>query len=147
MKRITKISLVLVSTLTVAGLFSACNHRGDPEQRAQRMMDRAAQKLELDDTQQAQLQNVSVELMNARKAMKQEFGKDREQMWAMLEEPTMDQDRILTVIRSHTDALNEQAPIVIAAVAEFYDGLTAEQQAQIREFVQERRDRHGDRHH
>jgi len=147
MKRITKISLVLVSTLMVAGLFSACNHRGDPEQRAQWMMERAAKKLELDDTQQAQLQNVSVELMNARKAMKQEFGKDREQMWAMLEEPTMNQDQILTVIRSHTDALNERAPIVVAAVAEFYDGLTAEQQAQIREFVRERRERHGDRHH
>lgn len=146
MKRITKVSLVVVGTLVVAGLFSACNHRGDPEERAQWMMEKVAKKLELDDAQQAQLKNVSDEMMNARKAMKQEFGDDREQMQALLEQPTMDQDQILSLIRSHTEAVNERAPMIVAAVGEFYDGLTMEQKTEIREFVQEHRERHG-RHH
>lgn len=147
MKRKTKISLIVVGALVVVGIISACGFRGDPEQRAQWMLDKVTEKLVLDDTQQVQLKNVSDEMMNSREAMKQQFGDDREQLLALLEQPTLDQEKILALIGSRTGALNERAPMIVAAVGEFYDGLTAEQQTQVREFAQEHRGHHGYRGH
>jgi protein CpxP len=144
MKRISKFSILVVGALVVIGSFSACSFRGDPEQRAQWMQEKVAKKLELDDAQQVQLKNVSEQILAAREGTKEQFGDDREQLLALLEQPTLDQDKILSLVRSRTEALNERAPDVIAAIGEFYDGLTAEQQAQIREFAQQH---HGSRHH
>ena len=137
MKRISKFSIFAIGALVVIGSFSACSFRGDPEHRTQWILEKVTKKLELDDAQQVQLKNVSEEILAAREATKQQFGGDREALLALLEQPTLDQDKILSLVRSRTEALNERAPDVIAAVGEFYDGLTAEQQAQIHEFAQE----------
>lgn len=143
MKRKTKLSLFIVGTLVLVGSFSACGFRGDAEQRSQWIQEKVTKKLELNNVQQAQLENVSAEMMAARNDMKQRFGDDREQLLALLEQATLDQSMILTLIESRTQALNERAPVIVAAVGEFYDGLTAEQQAEVREFIQEHRGRHG----
>jgi protein CpxP len=144
MKRISKFSILAVGALVVIGSFSACSHRGDPNHRAQWMLEKVTKKLELDDAQQVHLKNVSEEVLAARVAMKQQFGEDREQLLALLEQPTLDRDMILSLVRSRTEDLNERAPDIVAAVGEFYDGLTVAQQAQIREFVQEHQE---SRHH
>ena len=144
MKRVTKISLVIVSTLLLVGAFSACRHHHDPEDRAQWMQDKVTKKLELNDTQQLKLKQLSDEMMAARMAMKQQFGDSREQLLVLIEQPTLDQQQIFNLIQSHTQAFNETAPGIVAALGDFYDDLNAEQQAQIREFMQEHRgsDRH-----
>lgn len=140
MKRITKISLVVVGTLVLVGAFSACRHHHDPEERAQWMQNKVTKKLELNDTQQLQLKQVSDEMMDARQSMKQQFGDSREQLLGLFEQPTLDQAQILNLLQSHTQAFNERAPGIVAAVGEFYDGLNPDQQAEIREFMHEHRD-------
>lgn len=137
MKRISKYSILVVGALIVVGAFSACSFHGGPEHRAQWVMEKVTKKLKLNDAQQVQLNNVSEEIKAAREATEQQFGDDREQLLALLEQPTLDQDKILSLVRSRTEAFNERAPDIVAAVGEFYDGLTGEQQAKVREFAKE----------
>ena len=101
-------------------------------------------QLDLDDNQQQKLQAFSTEMMTVRQDMKQQFGDDREQLLALLQQTTLDQQQLLTMIQSHTRAINERAPVIVASVAEFYDSLDSEQQAQLRQFAEQHR---GRRHH
>jgi protein CpxP len=137
MKRITKYSIIVLGTLVVVGSIIACSSHRDPEHRAQWVLEKVGKKLELDETQQVQLKNVSEEILAARVAMKQQVGEDQLQLLALLEQPTLDQDTVLTLIRSRTEDFNERAPDIVAAAGEFYDGLTVQQQSEVREFIQE----------
>jgi protein CpxP len=59
---------------------------------------------------------------------------------------TMDQELVLKHVNAKADAVRDQAPAVVAAVADFYDSLNAEQQAQIRSKVEKKIERMRDRH-
>ena len=76
MKRISKYSILVVGALIVVGAFSACSFHGGPEHRAQWVMEKVTKKLELNDAQQVQLNNVSEEIKAAREATEQQFGDD-----------------------------------------------------------------------
>lgn len=141
MKTLTKIAITTVGAVLLVGSFSACSYHHDPEHRAQWVEKKVTRKLELTDSQQEKLKGISTEMMNARNDMKQQFGDDREQLLALLEQPSLDQDKVLGMIQSHTQAMNDRAPIIVASVGEFYDSLSIEQQAEVRQFVQEHRGR------
>jgi Spy/CpxP family protein refolding chaperone len=139
MKRRSKLALVLAGTLVVVGFLSACRHHHDAEYRSQWMIDKVTRKLELDAEQQAKLQQVNDEMNTVRQTLRQQFGDDRQQLLALLDQPTLDQNRILELIQSHTRAINESAPVIVAAIGNFYDGLTPAQQAEVRDFVEQHR--------
>lgn len=141
MKTLTKAAITAVGAVLLVGSFSACSYHHDPEHRAQWVEKKVTRKLELTDSQQEKLKGISTEMMNARNDMKQQFGDDREQLLALLEQPSLDQDKALGMIQSHTQAMNDRAPIIVASVGEFYDSLSIEQQAEVRQFVQEHRGR------
>jgi Spy/CpxP family protein refolding chaperone len=143
MKTISKIAIVTAGALVVVGSLAACSYHHDPEHRSQWMQEKVTKKLELNDTQQQQLKSVSDEMLNARESMEQQLGNDREQVLALLDQPTLDQDKVLDMIQSHTQAINEGAPGIVAALGDFYDKLSAEQQAEVREFVEEHRGHRG----
>ena len=140
MKRITKFTLLGIGALIVVGSFAACSHYRGPEQRAQWMVEKVTNELELNEVQQTKLKRLSDEMMDARKRFKQQFEGSHEQLLALFEQPTLDQNKMLTLVQSHTQAINDGAPGIIASMSEFYDDLTTEQQAEIREFMQEHRD-------
>ena len=141
MKTLTKTAIATVGALLVVGSISACSHHHDPEHRAQWMQKKVTKKLDLNDSQQEKLQTVSTQMMTARNDMKHQFGNDREQLLALLEQPTLDQDKVLTIIQSHTQTMNDRAPVIVASVGDFYDSLSVEQQAEVRQFVQQHRGR------
>jgi protein CpxP len=142
MKRITKFVIIGTGALLLVGSISACHRHREPEQRAEWMMEKVSKELKLDQAQQAKFKVLSDEMLATRKAMKQEFGDDREQVLSLLEQPKLDQAKILGMVREHTQAINNSAPKVVAALGDFYDSLTLEQQAEVREFVKERHGHH-----
>ena len=56
----------------------------------------------------------------------------------MISEPTLDQSKVLEMIRQKTDMINQKAPNVVASIAEFLDSLNAEQKQQLREHMKTR---------
>jgi len=137
MKRLSKIVIITSGAVLLAGSIAACSHHRSPEQRAEWMMEKVSKELKLDDAQQAKLKTLSEDMLAIRKQMHNEFGSDRDQVLGLLDQPKLDQAKILGMVKEHTQTINEQAPKIVAAMGAFYDSLSPEQQAEMREFVKE----------
>ena len=145
MNIVVKRTLLVVSGLALIGTLAACNqrdHRPDPEMISQRIIERVTEKLDLNEEQVAKLNDVKETLMTARKEMREQRADKQSELMALLEQPTLDQQKALALVNEHGDAIKAHAPKVIAAVAAFYDSLTPEQQQTLRTTIQERMERH-----
>lgn len=143
MKRITKFAIIGTGALLLVGSFTACHRHREPEQRAEWMMEKVSKELKLDQAQQEKLKTLSDEMLAVRKAMKKEFGNGREQLLALIDQPKLDQAKVLGMIQSHTQTINQRAPKIVAAMGDFYDSLSPEQQTEVRQFVKEHHEHHG----
>lgn len=144
MTRITKFSIIGIIGLALIGGAVACSHHyKDPEQRAQWMQGKISDELNLNETQQAKLQNLFTVMMQVRQEMKAEFADDHQNIDKLLQHPTLDRGQMLSMVNKHTASMNENAPRVIDAMADFYDSLDEQQRAQLREHMQEMREHHG----
>lgn len=140
MKRITKISIIAAGALVVISSIIAFNHFSSTEKWAQWMVERTTDKLELTELQQGKLMALKDEIMASRTDMKQQFVQSRGQFISLFDASTLDQQQALSLVSTHTQFVDKRAPLIVAAFADFYDSLDLEQQAEVREFIQEHND-------
>lgn len=133
--------IALISTLAVAG--PGHRDRG-PDAFAQRMIERVTDKLELTETQVAKLNGVKDAIKAARENMRDKRKDKKDEMLSLLEQPTLDQNKAMELLTERGDAMKEEAPKVIAALAGFYDSLSPQQQQTLRETIQDRMERRKD---
>ena len=137
-----KTRILLIAGLTVGAIAlggSALAARGGPD--TARMVDRISSRLSLDDNQAAALQVFADTLQAARSNTQ---GGPRALILQHLGDDTLDQGAALEALEARADAMRAAAPEIVAAAAAFYDGLDAEQRAQVRTFL-ERRGKRGKR--
>ena len=136
----------------LVGALSACGHRphgGDMSQVSaedaakwrERVMDRATKELQLDDAQKQRLGVLFDKMREQRNALVGSTTNPRAEMGALIAGATFDKARAQTLIEQKTGVLREKSPEVIAATAEFFDGLKPEQQQKVREFLNKRHGR------
>lgn len=142
MKRVTKISLIAATVIVTVGAFSTINHFRDPESRAQWVVDEVTEELDLTEVQQTKLQEVRTEILATHKAAKQMLKESKDQFKALFNSTTLDQNQAVALIGSHTQFIDRQAPIVVAAFGGFYNSLSVQQQGEIREFMEKHDRRH-----
>lgn len=142
MKRITKISIIAAGALVVVSSIIAFNHFGSTEKWAQWMVERTTDKLELTELQQEKLMALKDEIMASRTDMKQQFVQSRGQFISLFDASTLDQQQALSLVSTHTQFVDKRAPLIVATFADFYDSLDLEQQAEVREFIQEHHEAH-----
>ncbi len=137
MKHLRKIIIgaITVTTITVAA--SAFAARGDGDHK-ERMIERISSKLELTDTQSTALQTFAEELTQTRELMRGNGTDLRTEMNSLIGADTFDQGKALTMINDRAAAIQANAPELVAAAAVFFDGLSAEQKAQVQEFAEKR---------
>jgi periplasmic protein CpxP/Spy len=145
----------VVSATVLLGGVAAFAHRHDGHfgrhmstadlaQAKTRMVDRVADKMELDTTQKARLGTLADQLLAQRSALM--AGTDpRQAMQALVAGPAFDRAGAQALLDSKSEALRGGAPAVITAFGDFYDSLQPAQQAQLREFMA--RGQRGQRHH
>ena len=153
MKTWIKRSLIGVVAATVLlGGFAAYAHRqsgwhamstGDMAQAKTRMVDMAANRLDLDAAQKAKLGLLADQLLAQRTAL-MAGGDPRAQVRALVAGPAFDRTAAQALLDGKTQAVLAGGPAVIAAFGDFYDSLQPAQQAQLRELMQ-RGGRHGER--
>lgn len=137
MKRLTKIAIVSSVLVFGAGTLVACgHHHKNPEERAEWMEEKIADKLDLNDMQKEKLAAVKSEMMKLRKEFKGDQDSNREQALAIVSQSTLDQDALLNMISTRTQAVSNNAPQIVAALGDFYDNLSPEQQVQVREHIE-----------
>ena len=134
----------LAATLLVGGL-AACGHRNheygasmSAEQTAEKrdkMVDKVASKLDLNDDQKKRLTTLADKMLDQRTALVGSTKDPRAEMKALVAGDKFDAVRAQSLLSEKTTALQAKSPEVIAALAEFYNSLNATQQQKVRDFM------------
>ncbi len=137
---------ILGASVLLGGL-AACSHRHhlghgwqamseqDAAQMKARLVDKAGSKLNLDDAQKAKLGVVADKLREQRQALMGTTSDPRADIRALVAGPTFDRDKATALVASKTAAIQGKSPELITAMADFYDSLKPQQQAQLRELM------------
>ena len=138
----------LLGASFVLGGLTACGHHrfGDgasmsAEDQAQmrtKIMDRVASKLDLNAEQKQRLGVLADKLQEQRAALVGKTSNPRTEMQALIAGDKFNRARAQTLVSEKTAALNSKSPEVVAALADFYDGLTPAQQTKVRDAMQGR---------
>ena len=153
MKTWLKRTLIGIAGASVLfGGIAACSHRPhfgwqpmseeDAAHLKTRMIDRIGARLELDDAQKARLGLVADRLREQRNAFVGS-GDARAELLAVVAGPSFDRERARSFVDGRTAAIQAHAPELLAALADFYDGLSPEQQEKVRDSMRRGRARRG----
>lgn len=149
MKKSTKIITAALLTVGVAtGAAAFGKHKfSNHEERAEHMVERISNNLDLDSTQMQALDVLKDQMLSTADTMNTEFSPIRENIIALVSAETFDQAKALDLINTRAAAITAAAPEVVTAMGSFLDGLDAEQKAKVLEIMEHRgksgkRDRH-----
>ena len=135
------VSLLMTGTLSTILLFGAlvlsgCHHR-TPEEKADRFIERIADRLELDAEQKRHLTGLRTELMDRREKMKSGREAFRTELIAQVKSDTFDSSRLDAMIDDKLAAAEEIAAIVTRRLADFHATLRPEQKAELVEMIED----------
>lgn len=130
----------------VLGGLSACGDRherfqigGEYESKfAEKMVDRVTEELALNDMQRQKLVLLGDRIRNQRKVLVSTTTDPRAEMQALVSGAEFDRSRAQAIVDEKSNAIRGTSPEVIAAAADFFDGLNAEQQQKLRDHLQKR---------
>ena len=145
-RNIRRIVLGVLGVTLIAGGLSACGHRGDHQwganvtaeqyaEKRDKMVDRAASKLDLNAEQKKLLAAVGAKMFEQRKAMIGQTTDPRAEIKSLIAGPKLDTAKAQTLIMDKTTVLQTRSPETLAALAAFYDSLNATQQQKVRDLM------------
>jgi len=143
------IAAVLIIGGSSGAVYAYSKHGGwhmTPEEKIEFVTERVSKKLELDETQRQNFNQLAETV--AQMMLEAKSGKEQHmvEIRALLQEPSFNQARALEMIQQKTSVINEKAPIVVSSLAVFLDSLNADQKQQLESFV-EHHHKHHQRHH
>ena len=109
-----------------------------------KIIERAGSYLDLDAAQKQRLGVLADQLREQRQALMAGTPDPRAEFQALVAGPAFDRARAQALVESKTAALRGKSPDVIAAAADFYDGLQPVQQQKLRDFMNQRRSGRGE---
>ncbi|KHD10195.1 hypothetical protein PN36_22140 [Candidatus Thiomargarita nelsonii] len=136
MKKSTKIiigTVLTVATLAGIAVSATPDHCGfGPEHRLEFVMKRLTNKLDLNAEQSEKLSLIKQQLMKRHQEMRQNH---RDKILALLDEPVLDQQKAFAHLQNKMQQVKQNAPVLIAALAEFSDSLNNEQRAKLKNML------------
>jgi len=123
---------ILLIGMLISGvaLFSGCR-RHSHGHKAEFMVDYISEALDLNESQQAQLDQIKDELMAKAKGMHADKESLHEELVTQLRSKEIDQVRVMAVIAEHREKMDEIIDLVVVRLAEFHKTLTAEQKEKL----------------
>ena len=131
------------------GGLAACSHRYEGWHRSQlsqedaakwreRLLQRAGKELQLDAGQKLKLGAAFDQLREHRNAVVAGLADPRAELRALIEGQSLDRARAQAWVDEKTQVLRGDSPRTIGALADFYDSLRPEQQANLRSWLDRR---------
>ena len=147
--KISKRTIIVITagTLLIGGV-TACKHKmhsATAEERGEWVVEKVSKKLELNETQKIKLVNLKDELLAVRKTMRSDRDEKRAEVLAMMKQPTLDREKVNSMVQQKINVASTQAPVVIDAMADFYDSLDDAQRAELVEHIEDKME-HFDHH-
>lgn len=134
----------LLGATLVAGV-TAVAHQGkrfwhdhDPQQRAEWMIERVSDKLDLDAEQTGKLTVLVEEMQTLKRALQANREVLRDDLLALVSAEQLDQQALIDIVTEKTGLINSSAPRIIAALADFSNHLDPGQKARLQQFMQHR---------
>jgi Spy/CpxP family protein refolding chaperone len=123
---------ILLIGMLISGvaLFSGCR-RHSHGHKAEFMVDYISEALDLNESQQAQLDQIKDELMTKAKGMHVDKEALHEELVTQLRSEEIDQVRVKVIIAEHREKMDEIIDLMLAHLAEFHKTLTAEQKEKL----------------
>ena len=122
--------LLIGMLISGVGLFSGCR-RHSHGHKAEFMVDYISEALDLNESQQAQLDQIKDELMAKAKGMHADKESLHEELVTQLRSEEIDQVRVKAVIAEHREKMDEIIDLMVVHLAEFHKTLTAEQKEKL----------------
>ena len=122
--------LLIGMLISGVGLFSGCR-RHSHGHKAEFMVDYISEALDLNESQQAQLDQIKDELMAKAKGMHADKESLHEELVTQLRSEEIDQARVKAVIAEHREKMDEIIDLMVVHLAEFHKTLTAEQKEKL----------------
>lgn len=146
-RNIRRILFGVLGFTLIAGGLSACGHHRDHAwganvtqeqfvQQRDKMVDRAASKLDLNAEQKKLLAAVGDKMFEQRKAVMGQTTDPRAELKSLIAGPKFDTARAQALITDKTTAMQAKSPETLAALAAFYDSLNATQQQKVRDLME-----------
>ena len=134
-----RIIYIIAGVTAVTGMlaFGAHRYHHDSEHHAQWMMERVSNKLDLTTDQQARLKGVRDILVASAKSVNVERTKVHQEVLEIIKDAKLDRQKALAMVTQRTDKVRERAPSVVSAIGDFYDSLTPEQRAEVRDQIKD----------
>ena len=123
---------ILLIGMLISGVavFSGCR-RHSHGHKAEFMVDYISETLDLNESQQAQLDQIKDELMAKAQQMHADKESLHEELVAQLRSEEIDQVRVKAVIAEHRAQMDEIVDLVVVRLAEFHKTLTPEQKEKL----------------
>ncbi len=118
----------------------------DPLERADFFAERISNKLELNSSQNAQLEVLKTTLLAKANLIKDQRRTTKSDIKALFGDQ-FEQQKALELLQAKTDFVASNAPEVISAFSGLYDSLDPQQRAEVKAMIEHRRGRHGHRNH
>ena len=119
--------VVLISSL---GFFSGCR-RHSHAHKAEFMVDYITETLDLDESQQTQLNEIKDEVMLKAKQMHTDKESMREELIVQLRSEQIDQVRVKALIAEHRAKMDEIIDLLVERLSEFHRTLSSEQKEKL----------------
>lgn len=147
----------LLGAGVLLGGLAACSHRhhgaggwqmgeADIAKLRDRLIDKAARELSLDEAQKARLGAVA-DAVKAQRAALMPSGPGasdpRAELQSLIAGAQFDRAKAQSMIEAKTGAVRDKSPAVVSTMADFYDSLNPEQQQKLRQFMTRGRGHHG----
>ena len=147
MKTPGKIAITALVLVISAFTITACGYRHhDPAQRAEWMVQRMTDHLDLTEDQQARLRAIKTEI----EASMKKYHDTRQQLFdrlaANIESPELDKQLLMEFVETRKQAYDDIAPRVIDKVIDFHASLNAEQKKKVADKMEHFRE-HFQKHH
>lgn len=148
MKKSTKVIVATAVGLSILGGATAIAHSkhgagfGYGGHRGH-MIEHIGERLALTTDQEGKLDSVFKEMRDMRREMMRNRRESMEQISELLNAPVLDQQAALELFTAKVNTVEQRAPGIIAAIADFADSLTPQQKEEVREMMQQRIERHG----
>ncbi len=143
MKKSSKIIIASVVILMISGsvlAFGAKHHfeNMSMQEKADMFNYHISRKLDLNSEQEIKLESLTSRFAEIMQQVRQQREDRVSVIQQMLGEGPMDQSAVLQKITEKTDMVNQNAPEMVALIAQFVDSLDAEQKVELKEMIEKR---------
>ncbi|MCW8930850.1 MAG: Spy/CpxP family protein refolding chaperone [Gammaproteobacteria bacterium] len=128
-----KVALITITSIILVSLVGCFNH--SPEDKANWVISKISDKLELNENQKTKLVEVKDEALKARAKMQKDKSSHFEQVENMIQSERLNKQEIQLLFKSKTEKLAANAEPVIDKLIDFHADLNNEQKQKIIAFI------------